>query len=242
MQNLDIDPNVFMYSFDVFSLFTNVPLDETIKICSEALYDQSHSRRVIPKDVFVELMKSAASSVEFSFNNTIYKQTDGVAMGSPLGPALANIFVGYYEEKLFSQTQKSSAYFRYVDDTFAILDHEAEADEFLTKLNCLYPSLRFTFEKEKGKYLPFLDVYAERTDVGFETSVYQKPTFTGQYLRWESFSPLKRKISLISTLAHRALMICSKCRLNEEIERIKRSQNRRGKLLWCGHHPLGLYV
>ena len=222
MQNLDIDPNVFMCSFDVFSLFTNVPLDETIKICSEALYDQSNSRPVIPMDVFVELMKSTPSSLEFSFNNTMYKQTDGVAMGSPLGPALANIFVGYYEEKLFSQVQKPPIYFRYVDDTFAIFDHEAEADEFLTKLNCLHPSLKFTFEKKKGKYLPFLDVYVETTDVGLETSVHRKPTFIGQYLRWESFSPLKRKISLISTLVHRALMICTKRRLNQEIERIKK--------------------
>ena len=93
MQNLDIDPNVFMCSFDVFSLFTNVLLNETIKICSEALYDQSNSRPVIPKDAFVKLMKSATFSVEISFNNTMYKQTDGVAMGSPLGPALTNIFV-----------------------------------------------------------------------------------------------------------------------------------------------------
>ena len=94
--------------------------------------------------------------------------------------------------------------------------------EFLTKLNCLHPFLKFTFEKEKGKCLSFLDVYVERTDVGLGTSVYCKPTFTGQYLRWESFSPLKRKISLISTLVHRTLMICTKRRLNEEIERIKK--------------------
>ena len=200
----------------------SVPLDETIKICSEALYDQSNFRPVFPRDVFVELMKSATSSVEFSFNNTMYKQTDGVTMGSPLGPALANILVGYYKEKLFSQTQKPPTYFRNVDDTFASFNHEAEADEFLTKLSCLHPSLKFTFEKEKGKCLPFLDVYVERTDVGLETSVYWKPTFTGQYLRWESFSPLKRKISLISTLMHRALMICTKRRLNEEMERIKK--------------------
>ena len=93
MQNLDIDPNVFMYSFDESSLFTNVPLDETIKICSEALYDKSDSQPVIPKGVFVELMKNATSSVEFSFNNTVYKQTDGVAMGSSLSPALANILL-----------------------------------------------------------------------------------------------------------------------------------------------------
>ena len=88
--------------------------------------------------------------------------------------------------------------------------------------HCLHLSLRSTFEKEKGKCLPFLDVYVKKAEVGFETSVYRKPTFTGQYLRWESFSPLKRKISLISTLVHRALMICTKRRLNEEIEWIKK--------------------
>ena len=112
MQNLDINPNVSMCSFNVSSFFIDVPLDETIKICSEALYDQSDSQPLIPKDVFVELMKSATSSFEFSFNNTMYKQTDGIAMRSLLGPALANIFVEYYEEKLFSQTQKPPTYFR----------------------------------------------------------------------------------------------------------------------------------
>ena len=204
----------------MFSLFTNLFLDKTIKICSEALYDMPDSQPAIPMDVFVELMKSATSSVEFGFNNTMYKQTDGEAMGLPLGPALANIFVGYYKEKLFSQTQKPSTYFRYFDDTFAIFNHEAEADEFLTKLNCLHPSLRSAFEKEKC--VPFLDVYVEETDIGFETSVYRKPTFTGQYLRCDSFSPLKRKISPISTLVHQALIICTKRRFNGEIERIKK--------------------
>ena len=97
------------------SVFTNVPLDETTKICSNALYDESNSQPVIPKDVFVELMKSATSSNEFSSNNTMYKQTDGVAKRLPFGPALANIFVGYYKEKLFSQTRKPPIYFRYVD-------------------------------------------------------------------------------------------------------------------------------
>ena len=87
-----------------------------------------------------------------------------------------------------------------VDHTLAIFHHKAEADEFLTKLNCLHPSLKFTFEKEKGKCLTFLDVYVKRTDIGFETSVYRKPTSTDLFLHCESFSPLKRKISLISTL------------------------------------------
>ena len=47
MQNFDNEPNVFMCSFDVSSLFTIVPLDETIKICSEVLYDESNSQPFI---------------------------------------------------------------------------------------------------------------------------------------------------------------------------------------------------
>ena len=198
MRNLDIDPNVFMCSFDVSNLFTKVLLDETIKICADALHDDSDLQPAIPKDVFVEFMKSATSSVEFSFNNILYKQTHGVAMGSPLGRALANIFVGYYEERLFSQTQKSPTYFRYVDDTLAIFDHETEADELLPKLNCLYLSLKFTFKKEKEKCLPFLDVYVERTDIGFETSVYRKPLSPASVYVGSPLVLLKRSGTLIA--------------------------------------------
>ena len=99
--------------------------------------------------------------------------------------------------------------------------NEEESDNFFKQLNCLHPSLKFTFEKEKDNCLPFLDVNVERTVTGFETSVYRKPTFTGQYLRWESFSPTKQKTNLILTLVHRALMICTKSKLNKEIKHIK---------------------
>ena len=222
IQNSKDSNNLFMCSFDISSLFTNVPLEETINICADALYcDDSDAQPLISKAVFIELMKSATSRVEFSFNDIMYKQIDGVAMGSPLGPALANIFVGFYEEKLFSQISKPSTYFRYVDNTFAMFRNEEKLENFFKQLNCLHLSLKFTFEKEKNNCLPFLDVNVERTVTGFETSVYRKPIFTGQYLRWESFSPTKQKTNLISTLVHRALMIYTKSKLNEKLKHIK---------------------
>ena len=79
----------------------------------------------------------------------------------------------------------------------------------------------FVYIKPDVWFFPFLDVNVERTTTGFETSVYRKPTFTGQYLCWESFSPTKQKTNLISTLVHRVLMICTKSKLNEEIKHIK---------------------
>ena len=65
--------------------------------------------------------------------------------------------------------------------------------------------------------LPFLDVFAEKPNTGFLTSVYRKPTFTGQYIRWNSFCPKQRKVNLVKTLVHRVLMICSKSKLHAEL-------------------------
>ena len=103
--------SVFLCSFDISSLFTNVPLAETIQICADSLYNDFLTPLPLPRNVFVELMNLATSSVEFTFNNNMHRQIDGVAMGSPLGPALANIFVGYQEVKLFSNTNKPFSVF-----------------------------------------------------------------------------------------------------------------------------------
>ena len=74
----------------------------------------------------------------------MYRQIDVVVMGSPLGLALVNIFVGFHEEKLFSHVPKPLTYFRYVDGTFAIFSHKVHSNMFL-ELNHLHLSLKFTF-------------------------------------------------------------------------------------------------
>ena len=70
--------------------------------------------------------------------------------------ALANFFVDYYESLPFGKGEKPPMYYRYVDDTFTIFDSKNNCDEFLHKLNSLHPSLRFMFEKEVKRFLPFL--------------------------------------------------------------------------------------
>ena len=134
----------------------HVSLADTIEICTETLYDGHLPTAVILIHVFIEVMKTATTSAEFSFNNIMYKQIDGVAMGSPLGSALVNIFVGYYESKLFNDISKPTVYFRYVDDTFSLFYKETDFQKFLTCLNSL--SLQFTNEIEANNSLPFLDV------------------------------------------------------------------------------------
>ena len=113
----------FMCSYDVVRLFTNVPIIETIDICLKALYHSDINPPEIEETLLRKLLYKSTRDVEFSFNNhdnNMFKQTDGVAMGSPLGPVFVNIFLGYCET-LIPDEFWPEIYTRYVDDTFFIL-------------------------------------------------------------------------------------------------------------------------
>ena len=137
-----------------------------------------------------------ASGVEFSFEDVRYRQVDGVAMGSPLGPVLANIFVGYCET-LIPEGKLPPLYCRYVDDSFSCFASKSDSFVFLDVLNNLQPSLKFTCEFEECGRLPFLDVLVEKSvEGGVLTTVYRKPTFTGLYIVWGPFVPSRIKLIL----------------------------------------------
>ena len=86
------DIKLFISSLDVDSLFTNIPLKETINICNNLLYNNVDVIEDINKSEFENLLSLTTQESYFMFNNIHYKQKDGVAMGSPLGTAMANVF------------------------------------------------------------------------------------------------------------------------------------------------------
>ena len=124
-------------------------------------------------------MEIVTKSVSFSFNEIIYRQIDGISMGSRLGPILANVFVGFHERLLFEKFPKPFFYLRYVDDTFLTFSSRNDALSFFHKLNDLHPSLSFTMEEEKSNKLPFLDVPVERCEFSFLNSVYRNSRLLG---------------------------------------------------------------
>ena len=75
-----------MVSCDIKSLFTNIPLTEVIEICLPEVYHSDLRHLEIPEFICKEMLHMAVLNVEFSFNNEVYNQIDGVTMGTPLRP------------------------------------------------------------------------------------------------------------------------------------------------------------
>ena len=154
-----------MCSFDLCSLFSNVPLDETIctiQIYLTKLYSLSDPP-TLPRTVLKDLLEFATKKSHLIFDGQYYDQIDGVAMGSPWGPVLANIFICHFEESWLTNNQsRPSIWFSYVDDTFSLFDSKETASRFLDFLNSRHPNIKFTMEFEENRDTPFLDVCIKR--------------------------------------------------------------------------------
>ena len=221
----DQNPDLFMASFDIDSLFTNVPLDETIDIIVKKLFGRKKKYEGFTKDQFKKLLVLAVKNSFFLFNDTYYEQLDGVAMGSPLGPTIANIFLCHWEEiwiKKCPKQFKPDYYNRYMDDTFLLFRSEDHVKKFFRYINSRHKNMTFTYEVEAGGKLPFLDVLVTRIEGAFCTSLYRKPTFSGLYSHYRSYMPDTYKKGLVYTLLHRAFVLCSSWdKFHEEVVFLK---------------------
>ena len=92
------DPGLFMASLDVVSLFTKIPLEDTISVCCDSLFSNDARVNDISRIDFEKLLTAALQNKIFNFKHKIYKQIDGVAMASPLRPTSANAFLFFHEQ------------------------------------------------------------------------------------------------------------------------------------------------
>ena len=188
-----------------------VPLDDTIEIALNYVFKDATKVEGLSREHFKELLVMATKETNFIFNNKVYDQIDGVAMGSPLAPILANIFMRNFEENALKNYTgiKPLFYRRYVDDSFLIFRQASEMHAFYNYLNKLHANIKFTIEEETNGMLPFLDAKVTKADGKFLTNTYYKPTHTGLYTNWYSFADRKYKINLVKNLFSRAWKICS---------------------------------
>lgn len=117
--------------------FTNVPLNETINICAGSLFKDIHSVCDFNKDPFRKFLSMSVKDCFFStFNKGLYLQTGCAAMGTPLGPTLANAFLCFHETEWlrnYPPEFRSIMYRRYADDTFLVLSFFSGKKEHVAK-------------------------------------------------------------------------------------------------------------
>ena len=160
-----------MISFDVKSLFANVPLEDTTDIIFTKICDEKKIETNIPRNIMKDLLYLCTKRVHFTY----------------LGPLLRNIFMVSLEEAILPSIKKHVAHWkRYVDNTHAYID-PSKIEFVLEKLNSYHPNFQFTFEIEENQKIKFLDVLITRArDDKLETTVFRKETNIDLYINWNS--------------------------------------------------------
>ena len=142
-----------MASFDIKSLFTNIPLEETIDIAS-----QNYQHRFFTHKFFEGLLSLSVKDILFLFNNQLFSQVDVVGMGNPLDPTFANLFLCHHGTNWLNNCPlhfKPKLDRRYVDDTFLLFSDPSHIPLFLNYLNSQHTNIIFTNEKETNNSLTF---------------------------------------------------------------------------------------
>lgn len=207
-------PDCTLITADVSSLYTNIPTDTGIK------FTRMFLNEFVPpsstKEKFIETVIAALTLIlnnnYFSFNDSLYLQKIGTAMGTPAAVVYANIFMFILERPVLAQYSSSVLfYLRYLDDIFAILSDRPQ--QFITALSRRHPKIKLETTLSTSS-VNFLDLHIfkgprfARSGI-LDTSVHQKQLNAYLYLPYSSFHPPHSKGGLIVTELMRYVRNCS---------------------------------
>ena len=229
LHETEINEHDLLVSYDISPLFTNVPVDETIESIAERAFEnkwsnEEHSLK-ITKSALIELLGIATKHQLFQFEGNLYQQVDCVAMGSPLGPLMANALTCNIEKQLETKNKMPGVYKRYVYGTLSVMTVET-ASKFLT-LNNSHTSIDFTMALKENGRLPCLGMEVMKNGCSLNTKVYKKTTDSGLLLHYLSHVDGRYKRSLLNTILNCAFKLSSTCKFfHEECERLKETFSR----------------
>ena len=197
-----------LFSLDVTSLYTNVPIDLALE-CIEERWNEIAKHTTIDKEGFLATVNLVLQSTFFVYRGNVYGQTFGLPMGSPLSPAIADVVMERLESVCLKQLELKQIhlkmYRRYVDDCFCIANTN-HITEILRIFNEFNDRLQFTLENENENKLKFLDMMLTRKNDRLEMS-WQPKHLDGRYLDYSSESPFRHKCNTVIALVDRAIKL-----------------------------------
>ena len=108
VKHITLAPGECLSSYDVYALFTSVPVDPALNIIRDLL-EKDHAlkaRTVMAVSDIILLLEFCLKNTYFSFQDQFYEQVEGAAMGTPVSPIVANLYMEYLEQKALSTAPK----------------------------------------------------------------------------------------------------------------------------------------
>ena len=248
--------NAKLVVIDVVGLYTNIPQQEGVECVQKRLETNMNSE--VPGMYVTRLLELLMKYNVFQFNEVLYQQIVGTAMGSAPAPDYANIFMDMkIDKKIMEIANKYSVnnviplkfMKRFLDDIFAIYTGSIESlHKMFNELNTIHPTIKFTMSHttpateephelcpcERVESIPFLDTLCTIKAGKVVTGLYKKPTDTNQYLLTSSVHPAGTTENIPFSLAMRINRICT-----EEHEKTKQLDNLKDLLL-ARDYPVGV--
>ena len=186
--------------FTLKDSFDDVAKIRTVNIILDRVCNENFVNTILRKETLKKLIKDTCSKIVFTANKKLYQQIDDVSMGSSLGPLIANNIMTALEQKFtkqFIDDKTLTFYGRYVDDTLVVIKRE-DLNRVHNALNNFDLNLKFSLNTFNNFVSHFLNIEVHPDGL----VIYCKPTNTGQYTHYTSFSPWCYKTAWITNIIH----------------------------------------
>ena len=238
LEDIKLRSDDIIMFYDAKALFTSVLIKPALKIIKKLLEeDQTLQQRAsMTVNNITCLLEFCLNSTYFTFQEKFYEQVEGAAMGSPISPIVAKLYMEDFEMRAINTSpQPPLMWKRFVDDTCVIIK-AAQKQSFLDHINSIDQNIQFTAEEARPDgSIPFLDILITPCEDGsLATTVFRKPTHPDLYMQWDSHHAISSKYSVIGTLHHRANTICSSSELlQHEEQNLKRVLTKCKYSIWA---------
>ena len=201
LQALTFDCPVILFTFDITSLYTNIPTEDGIAAVSRAFLGHKDTRR--PDLTVISMLRLLLTTNDFSFRGEHFLQTQGTAMGCAFGASYANIYLTEWDQAIQRHSHPPALWLRYIDDVFGIWTHGEELLlEFRDFVNSIYPTINVTLSFNT-KCINFLDLELYLSAGKILHRIAFKPTDSFNILPPTSFHPSHTFRSIVHSQVYR---------------------------------------